>query len=334
MKTIIIAEAGVNHNGNLLTAKKMVKEAKKSGADYIKFQSFTSGSLTIKSVDQAPYQKINTKKKQSQYSMLKKLELSREKHLKILHCCKKNKIGFLSTGFDVENIKFLVRKCKINIVKIPSGEITNIPYLKFIGKLKKKILLSTGMSTFNEAKAAVETLINSGTKKDNITVLHCTSSYPAPINELNLKAMVYMKKKLRVNIGYSDHSTQIETGVVAVTLGATVIEKHFTLNKKHQGPDHKASLEPNELKKMIIMIRNTEKALGKEKKFVTKSERINLIYARKSIVASKKINRGEIFTKNNITCKRPATGISPNKWYKILGKKASRNYKVDDLIKA
>ena len=332
-KVLIIAEAGVNHNGNLNIAKKMVTVAKNCGADYIKFQSFTAKKLATKSVNQAPYQKANTKKQQSQYNMLKKLELSERSHLKILQHCKKRKIGFLSTGFDIENIKFLVKKCKMNTIKIPSGEITNIPYLKFIGKLKKQILLSTGMSNLNEIKMAIRTLTTAGTNKKNITVLHCTSAYPAPIKELNLKAMIYIKKKLKINIGYSDHSTQLETSVAATTLGAKVIEKHFTLNKKYSGPDHKASLEPKELKLMIAMIRNVERSLGKEKKYVTKSEKKNLIYARKSIVASKKIKKGEVFTEKNICCKRPAKGISPVKWNQVIGKKALRNYRTDDLIK-
>ncbi len=332
MKTLIIAEAGVNHNGNVRIAKKLILSAKKAGADFVKFQTFDPVSLTTKNANQAPYQIKNTKKKQSQRKMLDKLALTKNDHIVLKQYSKKIKIGFLSTAFDIDSLNFLIKKCKLKIIKVPSGEITNYPYLRFVGTLKKKVFLSTGMSNVKEIERAVKILIAAGTRKTKITILHCTSSYPAPEKELNLKALVFLRKKFKVDIGYSDHSDKIETSVAAVALGAKVIEKHFTLNKKFKGPDHKASINVVELKKMVDMIRNTEKSLGCEKKLLTKSEKKNLLLVRKSIVALSHIKKGELFTEENITCKRPAIGISPIYWNKVVGKKAKKNFIPDQFI--
>tara|TARA_B100002052_G_scaffold254466_1_gene244063 strand:+ start:936 stop:1940 length:1005 start_codon:yes stop_codon:yes gene_type:complete len=332
MRTLIIAEAGVNHNGNVRIAKRLVLSAKKAGADFIKFQTFNPVSLTTKNANQAPYQFKNIKKKQSQRKMLEKLALTKNDFITLKKYSKKINIGFLSTAFDIESLGFLIKKCELKIIKIPSGEITNYPYLRFAGSLKKKIFLSTGMSEVKEIERAVKTLIAAGTRKTKITILHCTSSYPAPEKELNLKALVLLRKKFNIEVGYSDHSDKIETSVAAVALGAKVIEKHFTLNKRFKGPDHKSSIDVIELKKMVDMIRNTEKSLGCEKKLLTKSEKKNLVLVRKSIVALRRIKKGELFTEENITCKRPANGISPIHWKKVIGKKAKKNFLPDQFI--
>ena len=328
MKVVFIAEAGVNHNGSLKIAKKLINAAKKANADYVKFQSFDYSKLATKNAKKANYQKIGSRKNESQQEMLKKLQLSYSTQKKIIAYCKKKKIKFLSTAFDKENLDFLLKN-KLDYIKIPSGEITNYPFLKYISKQKKKILLSTGASTFKEVELARKVLKN----KNLLTILQCTSSYPTPIKELNLKTIETFKKKFNCDVGLSDHSLSINSPLAAVALGAKVIEKHFTLDRKMKGPDHKSSLEPDELKQLVNNIRELELALGSKIKLVTKSEKINRKIIRRSIVASKKINKGEKFTLNNLTFKRPAYGLSPFEIKKVLGKISKKNFKTDDVIK-
>jgi len=329
MKTIIIAEAGVNHNGSVKIAKKLVDIAKKANADYVKFQSFCHQKLVTKKASKAKYQKVNSTTNESQGKMLQRLQLSKSGHMEILQYCKKKKIKFLSTAFDIDNLKFLLKK-KIDFIKIPSGEITNLPLLKFISKQKKKILLSTGASTLNEISNALKIL---RIKNKDMTILQCNSAYPTPIKDLNLKTLITFKKKFKCNIGLSDNSLSLIAPSSAVAMGASVIEKHFTLSKKMIGPDHKSSLEPNELIKMIKNIRETEFSLGSKKKLVTKSEEGNKKIIRKSLVASQYIKKDQKLSINNITSKRPAGGISPMDINKVLGKSAKKNFKIDELIK-
>lgn len=330
-KTIIIAEAGVNHNGSLELAYKLINEAKKSGADYVKFQSFKAERLVSKTAEKAEYQKKTTKRGETQYEMIKKLELSLENHLDLIKYCKKKNIKFLSSPFDLDSID-LLNELGLEIFKIPSGEIINLPFLRKIGLLGKKVILSTGMANLDEIQNALNILTEYGTKKENITVLHCNTEYPTPFKDVNLKAMLTIKKTFNVKVGYSDHTKGIEVPIAAVALGAEIIEKHFTLDRNMEGPDHKASLEPSELKQMVESIRNIEKALGHGIKKVTKSEAKNLIIARKSIVAKKNIKKGEKFSEDNLAVKRPGTGMSPMRWYEVIGKIASKNFDTDDLI--
>ncbi|MDA9085929.1 N-acetylneuraminate synthase [Methylophilaceae bacterium] len=327
----IIAEIGVNHNGDITLAKKLIDEAKKSGADCVKFQTFKADSLVTKTAKKAQYQNLNYDSDESQYMMLKRLELTPEMHKEIILYCEEKNIEFLSSGFDIESIDFL-SKLGQKIFKIPSGEITNFPYLRHLGTISKSVILSTGMSNLNEIKDAIQILESGGLERKHITVLHCTSEYPAPLNEVNLNAMNEIKNKLHVSVGYSDHTAGIEVSLAAVALGAEVIEKHFTINQALPGPDHKASLEPKELKLMVKLIRNIEVALGEPIKQASKSEIKNMAIVRKSIVAKNKIEIGEIFTKNNLTTKRPGTGISPIKWDFVIGQKASRVFDIDELI--
>ena len=330
MGVFIIAEAGVNHNGSLKLAKKLVDEAKNAGVDCIKFQTFIAENIVSKTAVKAEYQKQNTNNScESQYNMLKKLELSFPDFIELNNYCKAKNIQFLSTAFDFDSIDFL-SSLDMNVWKIPSGEITNLPYLIKIANLGKDIILSTGMSTMEEIQNALSVLKTNGA--GNITVLHCTTEYPAPFADVNLKAMLTIKDKFDVNIGYSDHTKGIEIPISAVALGATVIEKHFTLDKNMQGPDHKASLEPHELKKMVESIRNVESALGDGIKKLAESEKKNISVARKSIIAKRDIKKGEIFTQENLTVKRPGNGISPMKWFEILGQKAIKDFKEDELI--
>ena len=332
-KVIIIAEAGVNHNRNINIAYKLIREAKRSGADYIKFQTFISENLVAKTAKLASYQKINIKKSISQQEMLKELELPYSWHSKLINYSKKIGIKFLSTPFDIESVNFL-QKFKLDYIKIPSGEINNYLYLKFIGKLNKKIILSTGMSTLREIKQAVELIRKQGTPKKNITVLHCNTEYPTPFSDANIKAMLDIQNFLNnIRVGYSDHTISIEASLAAVALGATIIEKHFTLNKKFIGPDHKASLEPKEFKELVLKIRNIEKALGDGKKKISKSEKKNLKIARKSIFVLKDIKKGEPYSLQNLTTKRPATGISPMKIKYIIGKKSKKFHYKDSILK-
>lgn len=330
-KTFIIAEAGVNHNGKIELAYKLIDAAKEAGADAVKFQTFIPEKGVSKFADKANYQKKTTGKNESQLDMIKKLSLSFKDHKKLLEYCKNKNIKFLSSPFDLDSINFL-NKLGLNIFKIPSGEIINLPYLRKIGSLNKKLIMSTGMANLGEVEFALDVLINSGTKRENITILHCTTNYPCPYEEVNLKAMLTLKEAFKIPVGYSDHTLGIEVPVAAVALGATVIEKHFTLDKNMEGPDHKASLEPDELKAMVKAIRIIENALGDGIKKPNKSETDIMKVARKSIVAFKDIKIGETFSEDNITIKRPGTGISPMRWDELIGKKANRKYKEDELI--
>ncbi len=330
--TLIIAEAGVNHNGDFEIAKKLVDAAARAGADYIKFQTFKAEALVSKNAQKAEYQQTNIKEKDSsQLNMLKKLELSERQHLDLIHYCQEKNIHFFSTAFDLESINFL-KSCNLNLWKIPSGEITNYPYLKKIASFGEPVILSTGMCTMEDIEQAITVLTSNGTKKEDITVLHCNTEYPTPMQDVNLKAMQTISRKLGVKVGYSDHTLGIEVPIAAVALDATIIEKHFTLDRNMEGPDHKASLEPGELKAMVDAIRNIEKALGSPEKTVTDSERKNREVARKSIVASTSIKKGDLFSETNITVKRPGSGISPMRWEYVLGQIASRDFEEDELI--
>ena len=328
-RVIIIAEAGVNHNGNLETAKKMVDVAKDAGVDYIKFQTFISEKLVSVNTQMAEYQEKNTGKKETQLSMLKKLELSQKEFEDLKLYCEKKEIGFLSTPFDLESIDFL-NKLGMDFYKIPSGEITNYPYLVKIAKTGADVVMSTGMCEIWEIEEAIKVLKENGTK--NITLLHCNTEYPTPFQDVNLRAMDILAELFRVPVGYSDHTVGIEIPIAAVARGAKVIEKHFTLDKKMEGPDHKASLEPKELKDMVEAIRNIEKALGSGEKKPSESEKKNISIARKSIVAATKIGKGEKFTEENLTVKRPGDGLSPMLWEKIIGKSAKRDFEEEEKI--
>tara|TARA_B100000029_G_scaffold465246_1_gene499794 strand:- start:1866 stop:2876 length:1011 start_codon:yes stop_codon:yes gene_type:complete len=330
-KSLIIAEVGVNHNGSFKYAKKLIDIAKNSGADIVKFQTFDPDSLVTKFAKKAKYQLRNTKHKGTQHHMLKKLVLKKDILKKLVKYSKKKKIEFLSSAFDIENLKLLI-KLGIKRIKVPSGEITNKKFLEFVGKQKLPVILSTGMSYLKEVGAAIKIITNSGTPKSKITVLHCTSEYPAPINEVNLLAMKSIEKKFKISVGYSDHTLGREVSIAAVALGAKIIEKHVTISRKFDGPDHKSSLEPNELKLLVNSIRKTEVALGSMQKIPTKSEIKNSFIVRRSLVAIRSIDKGEIFTKQNIGAKRPGYGISPMQIDKILGKKAKRSFALDELI--
>lgn len=325
----IIAEAGVNHNGSLELAYKLVDQAVDAKVDAIKFQTFIASNVVSKFAEKAEYQKVNTGYEQSQLEMVKKLELSFEDFKKLKYYCSNKGILFLSTPFDSESIDFL-NTLGVEILKIPSGEITNLPYLIKIGKLKKKVILSTGMSTMEEIEFAINVLKEYGTKE--IALLHCNTEYPTPMNDVNLNAMLTLKKKFNVDIGYSDHTLGIEVPIAAVSLGAKIIEKHFTLDKSMEGPDHKSSIDCNQLKQMVKSIRNIELALGISKKFPSKSELKNINIARKSIVAKKNIECGEVFREENLTVKRPGGGISPTQWFNIIGSVAKRNFMEDEQI--
>lgn len=331
MKTLIIAEAGVNHNGDINMAKKLIDIAAKAGADLVKFQTFSADRLVTHGAAKAEYQILATKNTESQHGMLRKLELTESMHHELIAHCTSQNIGFFSTGFDVESINLLVGLGQ-ELFKIPSGEITNLPYLRHIGKLDKTVILSTGMSNMDEIEAAINVLEESGTHRSKITVLHCTTSYPLPMSDVNLRAMQSIQNRFNVAVGYSDHTLGIEIPIAAVALGATIIEKHFTTDRSLPGPDHKASLEPTELKAMVDGIRNIEKALGDGVKRLMPSEITNLPIARKSIVASRPINIGTIFTEHNLTAKRPGTGISPMEWNKLIGSTAKKDYLADELI--
>ncbi len=328
---LIIAEAGVNHNGDIKLAKKMVDLASDAGVDIVKFQTFKSENLVTKNAAMANYQVQNIGKEDSQLAMLKKLELSESDFEDLQKYCVEKKVKFFSTGFDLESLAFL-QTLKMGLWKIPSGEITNYPYLEFIGKFNYPVILSTGMSNLQEIEEAMKVLIDSGTTKENITVLHCNTDYPTPFQDVHLNAMTTIKDSLKVKIGYSDHTPGTEISVAAVAMGATVIEKHFTLDKNLPGPDHKASLDPDELKSLVKQIRNIEKALGRFEKIPSEGEKKNIAIARKSIVAKKAIKKGELLSSENLTTKRPGTGISPMMWKEIIGTLALRDYQEDDLI--
>jgi len=332
-KVIIIAEAGVNHNGNMAMAKELIDAAVDAGVDYVKFQTFKAGNLVSKSAKKAVYQIENTgKAEESQYQMLKNLELSHEQHTELIEYCKQKKIHFFSTAFDLDSLQYL-SDIGLKLVKIPSGEITNLPYLRKAARLFDQIIISTGMATLNEVKASLNVFLSEGIPKEKITILHCNTEYPTPMKDVNLKAMLSLQEELGTTIGYSDHTLGIEVPIAAVSLGAVIIEKHFTLDKTLEGPDHKASLEPNELKDMVKAIRNIELAVsGNGIKEPSESEMKNIAIARKSIVANKKILKGELFTEENITVKRPGTGISPMLWDEVIGTKSSRDFMEDEII--
>ena len=331
MSVLVIAEVGVNHNGSINLAKKLIDAACSAGADAVKFQTFKAKNVVIKNSPKATYQKKFTNKKETQFDMIKKLELNERMHLKLINYCKKKNIKFISSPFDHESID-LLNDLGLNTFKIPSGEITNLPYLKHIGRLKKKVILSTGMSNIKEVKSALNILIKSGTSKKKITILHTNTEYPTPMRDVNLRAMVAMGKELDVNFGYSDHTLGIEVDIAAVAMGAKCIEKHFTLNRKMKGPDHFASLEPKQFKGMVNAIRNIELALGNSIKKPSNSEIQNMNIVRKSIIAKTKIKKGDLFNEDNLTIKRPGSGISPMRWDKIIGTKARKDYSKDDLI--
>lgn len=328
-KTFIIAEAGVNHNGSFELAKQLVDKAVWAGADCIKFQTFNSKNLVSKNAQKAEYQKKTTDSSETQLDMLKKLELSKEEFVEIRDYCNQKGIMFLSTPFDLESIDFL-SSIGVKTWKVPSGEITNYPFLRAIGKRKESVIMSTGMCTLDEVRDAIKVLKDFGTT--DITLLHCTTEYPAPYDSVNLKAMLTLKNEFGFNVGYSDHTNGIAVPVAAVAMGASVIEKHFTLDKNMEGPDHKASLEPDELKLVVQSIRNVEVALGDGKKQPSNAEKKNIAIARKSIVAACEIKKGEIFTEENLTAKRPGNGISPINWAEVLGKIAKRDFSEDELI--
>ncbi len=329
MSVFIIAEAGVNHNGSIALAKQLVDAAKEAGADCVKFQTFISKNIVSKSAGKGEYQKKETLAEESQHDMLKKLELTFDEFTELNEYCKEKRIKFFSTAFDNESVEFL-HELGMSMWKIPSGDITNLPYLIKIAQLNQPVILSTGMSTMEDISKAISALQDNGAGE--ITVLHCTTEYPTPFEDVNLNAMLTIKEKFGLKVGYSDHTKGIEVSIAAVALGATVIEKHFTLDRTMEGPDHKASLEPNELKELVNSIRHIEKALGDGEKNPANSELKNMEIARKSILAKREIKKGEIFTQENLTVKRPGNGISPMQWFEVIGTKASKDFNEDELI--
>lgn len=330
-KVFIIAEAGVNHNGDLDLAKKMVDVAKDCEVDAIKFQTFNSKKVTSRYAPKAEYQEQTTSQEESQLEMLRKLELDENGHQELFNYCQKKNIIYLSSPFDLDSID-LLNNFGLEIFKIPSGEITNLPYLRKLGKLNKKIIMSTGMAKLGEIETAIEIIVKEGTDRDKISVLQCNTEYPTPYSDVNLNAMLSIGQALKLEIGYSDHTNGIEIPIAAAALGAKIIEKHFTLDKKMNGPDHKASLDPIELRAMVKAIRNVEAALGNGIKTPSSSEEKNIVIARKSIVASIVIKKGEIFTEGKLAVKRPGNGISPLLWDEVIGRIAIRDFKEDELI--
>lgn len=330
---IIIAEAGVNHNGSLENAFKLVDAAVDAGVDYVKFQTFKAENLVSKSAKKAEYQIQNTgDSDDSQYQMLKQLELSSHQHEQLIAYCAERDVKFFSTAFDLESLQYL-KDIGLQMVKIPSGEITNLPYLRLAARLFNKVILSTGMSTLQDIKDAVQVFLQEGIDRADITILHCNTEYPTPMQDVNLKAMLHIQQELGVDIGYSDHTLGIEVPIAAVALGAAVIEKHFTLDKTMPGPDHAASLEPHELKAMVAGIRNISAAIaGSGLKEPSSSEKKNIEIARKSLVAARPICKGEVFTVDNITAKRPGSGISPMQWDTVIGQVANKDFETDELI--
>lgn len=331
LQTLIIAEAGVNHNGEIDLAKKLIEGAALAGADLVKFQTFSAEKIVTRNAPKAGYQLDFSNTSESQFEMLQKLELGKGVLEKLIQHAEKCGIKLFSTGFDAESVDMLVELGQ-EILKIPSGEITNLPLLQHIGKKNMRVILSTGMSDLNEVGNAIKILENAGTAREKITILHCTSSYPAPIEDINLMAMHSMRDAFKVTTGYSDHSDGIEVAIAAVALGAKVIEKHFTLDKSLPGPDHKASLDLAELKELVVAIRNIEKALGDGAKRLMPSEYKNLTIVRQVIVAKKELKKGEVFTELNVTTKRAGIGISPMLWNQIIGTNAKRDYTKDEAI--
>jgi N,N'-diacetyllegionaminate synthase len=330
-RTLIIAEAGVNHNGSLELALRLVEVAAEAGADLVKFQTFSADRLAVRDAPKAVYQEATTGKEESQYEMLRRLELSQGDHEALIRHCDECSISFFSTGFDITSVDMLAGLGQ-QMFKIPSGEITNLPYLRHIGRYGARVILSTGMANLGEIEAALEALEQSGTPRTQVVVLHCTTQYPAPFAEVNLRAMQAISRSLGVEVGYSDHTQGIEVAIAAVALGATVIEKHFTLDPSLPGPDHLASLDPRGLKNLVSAIRNIEAAMGSAVKRRTVSEIGNAAVVRKSIVAARAIHAGEVFTAENLSTKRPGTGISPMRWDDVLGRRADRDYAQDELI--
>ena len=334
MSILIIAEAGVNHNGSIETAGQLIETAAEAGADLVKFQTFSADRLVTGSASKADYQLETTSTSESQHEMIRKLELSREMHEELIAHCKKCGVGFFSTGFDPQSVDLLA-ELGLDRFKIPSGEITNLPYLRHIGQYGKPVILSTGMARLGEIEAALEVLEASGTPRERVTVLHCNTEYPTPMADVNLEAMLAIRDALGVQVGYSDHTLGIEVPIAAVAMGATVIEKHFTLDRNLPGPDHRASLEPDELKAMVQAIRNIELALsGDGLKRPSPSESKNIEIIRKSLVALAPIKAGEPFTEANLGFKRPGSGISPMRWDEFIGQPANRDYQVDELIES
>ena len=331
-KTLIIAEAGVNHNGDLKIAKELIHQAAIAGADLVKFQTFTVAKLLTLEAPKADYQKDPDALTTSNYEMLKSLELSKNDHLELIQECKKYGIEFFSTAFDESNLSFLL-ELGMSKIKIPSGEITNKPLLEFIAQFNMPVIMSTGMADLNEIQLAIEVLSNNKLTRENITILHCTSQYPASFENINLRAITSMKKKFNLNIGYSDHTLGAEASIAAVSLGATIIEKHITLDSNMPGPDHKASMEPKDFQDMVSAIRNIERGLGNGIKAPTSEELEMRTVARKSLVANKKIEKGEIFTQENLTVKRPGNGVSPMSINEVIGTKAVYSFEENDLIK-
>ena len=328
---LIIAEAGVNHNGSVELAKKLVDAALEAGADVIKFQSFKAARLVSTTAEKASYQMLTAPSGESQYEMIRKLELGDSAFRELYRYCSIKKISFLSSPFDLDSIETL-KGFGLKTIKIPSGEITNLPYLRKVGGLRGEVILSTGMADLGEIEDALDVLVYAGTRRENITVLHCNTEYPTPYEDVNLNAMLTIAGSLKVRVGYSDHTCGIEIPVAAVALGAWVIEKHFTLDRNMEGPDHKASLEPQEFSEMVRAIRNVESSLGNGIKKPSKSEMKNIPVVRKSIVAVANIGKGEPFTPENIGIKRPGAGISPMRWDEVLGRKARRDFTIDELI--
>ena len=330
-RTLIIAEAGVNHNGDLALAKQLIERAAEAGADLVKFQTFKADRQVTRTAKKAVYQTQTTSTEESQHEMLRRLEISTDMHHELIEHCAVNNIGFFSTGFDIESIDLLLSLGQ-DFFKVPSGEMTNLPYLRHIGQLGKTVILSTGMATLGEVESAIDALEQAGTPRANISVLHCTTEYPTPMTEVNLRAMQSMQTAFGVEVGYSDHTPGIEVSIAAVAMGASVIEKHFTLDRNLPGPDHQASLEPEELTAMVSAIRNIEVALGDGIKRLTPSEAKNAPVMRKSLLANQAIKAGEIFSADNITAKRPGTGISPMRWDDVIGRTAARDFAEDELI--
>ena len=332
MSVLIIAEAGVNHNGSMQIAKQLVDAAVYAGADIIKFQTFKAKNLVSKAAKQAEYQKKNIGNgNDSQYDMLKKLELSEENHEELMAYCQEKGIRFWSTAFDLESIDYL-HSLRLGLWKIPSGEITNYPFIRKIASYGEDVIMSTGMCEVQDIQNAIDVLIKYGVRREQITLLHCNTQYPTPYSDVNLNAMNSMKNIFGMKVGYSDHTQGIEVPIAAVTLGATIIEKHFTIDRNLPGPDHKASLEPKELKALVDSIRHIEQALGDGIKKVSDSERENMSVARKSIVAACPIRKGDLLTENNLTVKRPAIGLSPMNWEQVIGTKAVKDFEEEELI--
>jgi N,N'-diacetyllegionaminate synthase len=330
-RTLIIAEAGVNHNGDSGLAKQLVDAAAEAGADLVKFQTFNAERLATQAAPKADYQNRTTDQSESQFSMLRQLELTAEMHEALIAHCQNRKIGFLSTGFDIQSLDYLA-SLGLDRFKIPSGEITNLPYLRHVGAFGKSVILSTGMATLGEIEAALDVLENAGAPRSRITVLHCNTEYPTPMQDVNLRAMCSIRDAFGVEVGYSDHTPGIEVPIAAVALGATVIEKHLTLDRNLPGPDHKASLEPDEFAAMVSAIRNIEQAMGDGIKRPSPSESKNKPIVRKSLVAARAIRAGEVFTRDNVTAKRPGTGVSPMRLDEVIGRAAVRDFLAEELI--